>query len=198
LGVKPEKLKFGYQDKGKPILRYPEVAGLCFNLSHSGEEAVVAIAHCNALGIDLEAQSRGASVLRIAECFFSHAERQQISSRPEGPESAALKHWVLKESVTKAVGDSVWDALTSVCPDTLGPNVDWLFPPPAGNEESWALMVGPFRQDYVLALALHSASGWNGKEIRLHDHVLGQGAAKSPLFSPEMKTRHPILRQAAL
>ncbi len=196
LGAKPEELRFSHQTKGKPILRYPEAEGLCFNLSHSGEEAVVAIARCCALGIDLEALSRGASVLRIAERFFSLAERQQISSRPEGPESAALKLWVLKESVIKALGDSVWDAITSVCPDTSGPDLDWLLPPPAGSEESWALMVGPFRKHYVLALALRSASGWCGKTIRFRHHVLGQGEAENPLFSPEMKTRHPKMRQS--
>jgi len=195
LGAKPEELKFGYQAKGKPVLRHPAVKGLCFNLSHSGEEVVLAIAQCCALGIDIEARSRGARVLRIAERFFPLAEHQQISSRPEGSESTALKHWVLKESVIKAVGDSVWDALTSVCLDTSGPDLDWLLPPPDGNEENWTLMVGPFRKNYVLAVALRSASGWSGKAIRFRNHVLGQGESMSLLFSPEMRTRHPISQQ---
>jgi len=174
------------------------VEGLCFNLSHSGGETVLAIAQCCALGIDLEARSRGTRVLRIAERFFPLAERQQISSLPEGPENVALKHWVLKESVIKAVGDSVWDALASVCPDTLGPDLDWLLPPPVGSEKNWALMVGSFRKHYSLALALRSASGWSGKAIRFRNHVLGQGESKDLLFSLEMKTRLPITQQAAV
>jgi 4'-phosphopantetheinyl transferase len=198
LGVRPEELRFNRQTKGKPVLWHPDVEGLCFNLSHSDEETVLAIARCCALGVDLEALSRGASAMRIAERFFPLAERQQILSRPEGRESAALKLWVLKESVTKAVGQSVWDALTSVCLDTSGPSLDWLLPPPAGSGESWALMVGPFRERYVLALALRAAGGWSGKTIRFRNHVLGQGEAKSLLFSPEMKTVYPTTRQAAL
>jgi 4'-phosphopantetheinyl transferase len=197
LGARPGELKFGRLTKGKPMLRDPEVEDLCFNLSHSGEETVLAIAQCRALGIDLEAKSRGATVMRIAERFFPLAERQQFSLRPEGRESAALKLWVLKESVIKAVGGSVWDALTSVCPDTSGRYLDWLLPPPAGSKESWALMVGSFRKRHVLALALRADGGWDGKTILFRNHVLGQGEAESLIFFPEMKTRHPIIRQAA-
>ncbi len=194
LGAKPEELKFDYQAKGKPVLRHPVVEGLCFNLSHSGEEVVLAIAQCCALGIDIEARSRGARVLRIAERFFPLAERQRISARPEDSESTALTHWVLKESVIKAVGDSVWDALESVCPDTSGPDLEWMRPPPAGNEENWAQVVGPFRKNYLLAVALYSTNGWSGKAIRFRHYVLGQGESESPFFCPEMGTRHTISR----
>ena len=113
-------------------------------------------------------------------------------SRPEGPENTALKLWVLKESVTKAMGESVWDALASVNLDTSGPCLTWSLPPPAGREKDWALILGPFRDRYILALALRSASGWSGKTIRFRTHVLGQGETESPLFSPRLKTRHSI------
>jgi len=198
LGVKPEELRFSHQSKGKPILRTPEVEGLSFNLSHSGQEAVLAIARCGALGLDLESRSRGASALRIVKRFFPLGERKQISSRLEDPESTALKLWVLKESVTKAVGDSVWDTLTSVSLDISGVNLDWLLPPPAGREKDWALMLGPFREDYIFAIALRSATGWNGKTVRLRTHVLGQGEAETPHFVPELKTPHPIIRPNTL
>lgn len=196
LDVKPEELRFGLQGKGKPALTYPAAEGWSFNLSHSGQESVVAIAHCNAIGIDIEALSRGANVMRIAERFFSSAERRQIASWPEGPDNAALKLWVIKESITKALGESIWDALTGVQPNITGRNLGWLRPPPCGSEDNWALVLGPFRRRYVLALALHSPNGWSDKTILFRNHVLGQGETESLPFCPKMKTKNPITRPA--
>jgi len=190
LGVAPEELSFSISTHGKPVLQHPDAEGLCFNLAHSREEAVVAIARCDRLGVDLEPQSRGAAALRIATHMFPHAERRLISSHSRGAEYAALTHWVIKESVAKAIGCGVGDALTSVCIECRGPELDWLLPPPAGHVNSWTLMAGLFRQHHVLALALQAHNRWHEKAIQIHSHVLGTDENSSILFSPITKTRN--------
>jgi 4'-phosphopantetheinyl transferase len=54
LGEPPDALGFGYRDKGKPYLATPPGAPLRFDVSHSGDLALLAFARDRELGVELE------------------------------------------------------------------------------------------------------------------------------------------------
>lgn len=99
----PESLDFDYGAKGKPALRH---ADLGFNVSHSGDLAVIAIAPQRAVGIDIERYRDDLDHLKLARRFFSDAERDDIDSLPlDQRQDAFYACWTRKEAYMKAVGD---------------------------------------------------------------------------------------------
>src|SRR5215204_4262422 len=76
LDAAPETLAFELGEHGKPSLREPldaEDARVEFNLSHSAELALVAVARDHPVGVDVERWSE-VEHLELAERFFSRAE----------------------------------------------------------------------------------------------------------------------------
>lgn len=103
LRCRPESIAFTYGAKGKPALAQ---GGLTFNLSHSGDLAVIAVAESRAVGIDIERYREDLDHLKLARRFFSEAERQDIDALPpEKRQDAFYACWTRKEAYMKAVGD---------------------------------------------------------------------------------------------
>ncbi len=99
----PQNLSFAHNKHGKPSL-VNNTEKLHFNLSHSQENALLAVGKENELGIDLEYFSKR-SYLGIADHVFSAAEIHALTQLPE--ESQALSFftiWAQKEAFIKAVG----------------------------------------------------------------------------------------------
>ena len=88
---------------GKP---HVQDAALQFNLSHSGDAALLAIARNVALGVDLEQLGRRERpVLALAQRFFDPAEASALAALPpQRQQSAFLELWCCKEAVLKALG----------------------------------------------------------------------------------------------
>ena len=109
LGIKNDRLVFGSNGYGKPILLDPH--GIHFNISHSGSWVVCAIED-KKVGIDVELIKP--INMKIAERFFSKDE--YISLR-NVPEKMRLKYfymlWTLKESYIKAEGNGLNIPLSS-------------------------------------------------------------------------------------
>ncbi len=75
-GVEPENWRFEQGEHGKPrLVEAPET--LNFNLSHSHERVVCAIAR-NPIGVDIEYCGRANDVLAIAERYFSAIESRDL------------------------------------------------------------------------------------------------------------------------
>lgn len=91
---------FEYGEQGKPFL--PDHS-LWFNLSHSGDWVLCAVAGCE-VGCDIE---KVAPVdLRVAKRFFFHSEYERIMEEPIKEKQTELffRYWTLKESFMKATG----------------------------------------------------------------------------------------------
>jgi 4'-phosphopantetheinyl transferase len=105
LGSPPGALRFDYSRFGKPSL-----AGtpLQFNVSHSGELLLIAIAHHRAVGVDVEQIRREMSVVEIAQRFFSANERTALAAlaEPLRPD-AFFACWTRKEAYIKARGEGL-------------------------------------------------------------------------------------------
>jgi 4'-phosphopantetheinyl transferase len=111
VGAEPTALDFVIGAHGKPALR--EGTGrppLEFNLSHSDDLALVAIARAHAVGVDLERWSEGVEHLELAERFFSPGERRALRALAHEPdliEAGFFAAWTRKEAYLKATGHGI-------------------------------------------------------------------------------------------
>lgn len=132
LGV--QDLELG--EHGKPFLRG---GGPAFNLSHSGDAALVALAAQVELGVDLERRGRRRNHLALAERYFCAAEAQALA-RCEGDarEALFLALWTAKEAVLKALGRGLAFGLNRLefALEPLPPRLQRI-DPSAGPLEQW-------------------------------------------------------------
>jgi 4'-phosphopantetheinyl transferase len=98
LGEDPAGLRI--RDGGKPRLEPP--APLRFNLSHSGDVAVVAVATEREVGVDVE-RVEERDVERLARRMFLAAEQAAVAEADDAL-LAYHQHWVAKEAFAKATG----------------------------------------------------------------------------------------------
>jgi len=85
---------------GKPHLTGAG-AGWGFNLSHTGDFAVAALARGSEIGVDLESTTRKANIEGLAARLFSDSEQAQVR---EGGRDAFFTLWSQKEALMKALG----------------------------------------------------------------------------------------------
>jgi len=93
---------------GKPHLgpRGQNPASIGFNLSHSGDRFVVALALGMAPGVDIERIRPRRNLRRLTRRFFSRTEQAEIAAAPD-PLGAFYRIWTRKEAVIKADGRGV-------------------------------------------------------------------------------------------
>jgi 4'-phosphopantetheinyl transferase len=108
----PADLVFAAGPHGKPSLVCEDRGrpGACpaFNVSHSGELAVVAVAAHSPVGIDVEQIRPMPDADRLAARFFSAYEYDAYRSHdPEARLSAFFRCWTRKEAFIKACGDGL-------------------------------------------------------------------------------------------
>jgi 4'-phosphopantetheinyl transferase len=99
----PQDLTFEYSKHGKPALSTSH--SLCFNLSHSENQAVYVFGLNGRLGIDLEKHDEHTEKLTIAKRFFSLNEAAALAQVPEDEMTSAFyRCWTRKEAFIKAIG----------------------------------------------------------------------------------------------
>ncbi len=109
LGTAAERLQFDYGQHGKPAIAEPQNgSSLRFNLSHSQNLTVFAVARDRDLGIDLEFIRPIAEAEQIAKRYFSLRENAIFQALSPSQKSAGFfHHWTRKEAYLKAVGNGV-------------------------------------------------------------------------------------------
>ena len=101
-----------YTDDGKPYLRD---GSLHFNLSHSGDFALIAVSPQTPVGVDIERHRERISWERIAQRFFTPREVSAMQSSAD-----FYRLWVMKEAVLKAIGTGLRGGLANVeCGDGM-------------------------------------------------------------------------------
>jgi len=102
----PKELVFLYSDRGKPSLGSCHSGNqLEFNVSHSGEIALLAITRGQALGVDVEQVRNNFDCEAIAQRFFSeHEQRQLAALTPSHRYQGFFRCWTRKEAYIKAQG----------------------------------------------------------------------------------------------
>jgi 4'-phosphopantetheinyl transferase len=161
LTTRPLDISFVYSDKGKPALAPPYAeSGLNFNVSHSGEAALLGFVQSSRIGVDVEKIRNDFDSAAIAGRFFSPHEREQLSRLPSDQRHRAFFHcWTLKEAFIKALGeglshplhqfdvtfDASWDRSVPISLTTR---------PDPSESGRWWLQTVDVDPDYAAALAV--------------------------------------------
>ncbi|NJO80136.1 MAG: 4'-phosphopantetheinyl transferase superfamily protein [Cyanobacteria bacterium RM1_2_2] len=104
----PQDLQFRYSPTGKPSLAHPSDSPLCFNLSHSGQLALYAVAWHREVGIDVEHIRLERDCEHIAERFFAASEQADLNQlSPKLRHQGFFNGWTRKEAFLKATGQGL-------------------------------------------------------------------------------------------
>lgn len=152
LACAPATLCFGYELYGKPILVNSGLPQLAFNVTHSHELVLFAIASGCLVGVDAEYHRPVTQLEALIERYFS--EQEQVDLKTCAPSERAtrfLYYWTTKEALCKATGQGL-QALTSVAVDLSGPRPAVVSI--AGHASSdWQLDLFEPQQGYAGAIA---------------------------------------------
>jgi 4'-phosphopantetheinyl transferase len=162
LGIPAPGLSFVYSSHGKPGLdTLPLARGLAFNVSHTEGIALFAFTLNRKIGVDVEKVRRNFEVEKIAERFFSVAERLALRNLPaEQRYEAFFRCWTRKEAYIKARGEGLSHPLhqfdVSLAPEE--PAALLTTHPNPGEASRWLLRPLPVTPGYMAALAVEVES----------------------------------------
>jgi len=188
LGEPADSLAFVEGAHGKPsLIRAPGASRLPieFNLSHSDELALVAVALGRPVGVDLERWSPESEHLELAERFFSPSERDALRALAGDAErliAGFFAAWSRKEAYLKATGDGITRGLhhfdVSLAPDEPARLLeDRLDPAAAGR---WTMQALAPADGFSAALVATAPL----REVRLYDaRLVRAGGALEPLLT---------------
>ena len=130
LSIAPEVLGFAQNVFGKPRLALrPDQTKLSFNLAHSGEAMLFALASDHRVGVDVEQFRTDFDVMELAQSQFSSEEIRKLQAYdPTERTNAFFRCWTRKEAYVKARGEGLSIPLNQFTvnfgPDEL-PGVSW-------------------------------------------------------------------------
>jgi len=157
LSVPPGGLTFTQNAYGKPALvPYPGQPALSFNLAHSGDVILFALAVDRPVGIDVETVRRDFDVMELAQNQFSELEISSLRSIADPAErtEAFFRCWTRKEAYLKARGEGLGFPLKKFSV-TFGrdesPSVSWAADDPLATER-WSVRDVPVVSGYVAAM----------------------------------------------
>ena len=163
----PHQLSFSRGEYGKPALVNNE--GIDFNLTHSVDLALIAVARGRKVGVDVE-RIRQMEFESIALRYFSRREVSELLALPpEQRENAFFNGWTRKEAYIKAQGLGLSLPLDSF-DVSLAPNESALFRetrPDPREATLWRLESLEVDAQYAAAVAVEG----QGLEFRLWDWI---------------------------
>lgn len=112
LGVAAERIRYLRGPAGKPAVAWPADTGLEFNLSDSGDLALLALSRIGPVGVDVEHLERIPDFSTIAESHFADDERRALLALPSPDQLEGFyRIWTRKEAYIKAIGIGLGFAL---------------------------------------------------------------------------------------
>lgn len=158
---------------GKPALP-PGLSDVEFNVSHTGDLALVALTRKRPLGVDVESLGERQSQDELAARFFSSIERRAYFALPESQRLAAFyRIWTCKEAFLKATGSGLSFPLgrfsVSAAPDQP-PGLLHVDDDPAACER-WSFVIPEVGPNVAAALAV-AGHGWTlSCRTWEHEHI---------------------------
>ena len=169
LQCEPGKLNFDINDYGKPSIKGYKLE---FNLSHSGNLALIAVSRECKVGVDVEHIRSNMEFESIANRFFSPNEVAELISLPlEQRTIAFFNCWTRKEAYIKAQGLGLSLPLDSF-DVSLTPNEPVLLHatrPDSHEANRWSLYSLEVDSGYAAAVAINDKD----LKLRLWDWFLG-------------------------
>jgi len=107
----PDQLRFHYSEHGKPSLVQDKKTELLrFNVTHSENLALFAIATSADVGIDIEIRHSIPMLPQLIQRYCSAQEQATIAAQPLAQqEDCFFYHWTAKEALTKVTGRGLVD-----------------------------------------------------------------------------------------
>lgn len=173
LNSTPAAIRFARALHGKPELAGGDI-DLRFNLSHSGERALLALTVGREVGIDIE-QHRPIDVMSLSKSVFSPLEQDslrqaEVQSRLE----AFYRCWTRKESFIKARGDGLLFPLDGfdVSLEVSAPQLLLACRTVQGETERWVMIELRTELGYSAALTVEGRDWrlveWDNVEAFVH------------------------------
>jgi 4'-phosphopantetheinyl transferase len=158
----PKALRFQYSEKEKPLLTQSP-NHVEFNVSHSGDVALLAFARGRDVGVDVEQLREDFDHKAIARRFFSEQEQVQLTAlAPADRYHGFFRCWTRKEAYIKARGTGLSLPLrhfdVSLKPRDL--NALLATRPDSGEASQWVLQEVSAGEGYVAALCVRG-HGWH-------------------------------------
>ncbi|WP_159949166.1 4'-phosphopantetheinyl transferase superfamily protein [Rhizobium sp. 18065] len=164
LGIAPKDVRFSYTEFGKPHLDTTGECPLEFNLSHSADQALLAVSRNFALGVDIEEIKPIAE--DVAGHFFSAAECAELRAYPPVEQMPAFyRCWTRKEAFVKAHGAGLslaldcFDVSLSARPQRILRRLD----PAVGTATDWTITNVGVAEGFCAAVAILT----HGKAVEL-------------------------------
>ena len=159
LHVPAASLRFDYGEFGKPVLA--QGGAWHFNVAHSGDYALLAIANGREVGVDIEQHRSLPDLMDLAGAVLSPAEAAAWNGLPEaGRVPGFFAAWSAKEAVAKATGRGLGLGLEKL---EVGVPAGGALPAPrsvrVGASAACRLFALPAPAGYAAALALRVAPG---------------------------------------
>lgn len=111
LGMAPDRITYAQGPQGKPCLAAPDSHSgppLHFNLSHSGDWALLGTSPTHHIGVDIECHRPMPDMASVARQVFSEAEQQALHACPPDAQATLFfRTWVGKEACLKALGSGL-------------------------------------------------------------------------------------------
>ena len=154
LDVKPQEFRFSYGEYGKPEL---VDEGLRFNMSHSHDVALFAVALDRELGVDVEHIRADFATEDIARRSFSRVEVAMFNALKKDEQVGAFfRCWTRKEAYIKAIGRGLSEPLDAF-DVTLSPGeAAALVRAERGDTSRWAMFDIDAGYDYAATLAVEA------------------------------------------
>jgi 4'-phosphopantetheinyl transferase len=111
-GSDPALIRFKQNRYGKPFLLCPH-SSVQFNVTHSGDCIVFAVAHGTELGVDVEPVRDSAGLASISSYFAAGEQAWLLAADPRERNVAFFTFWVCKEAYIKALGRGLSKSLDS-------------------------------------------------------------------------------------
>ena len=147
IGCAPERLRFDYGAAGKPRLAGDMADGLAFNLGHSGDWGLCAVATGTEVGVDIERVDAQLDFEKLAAGFFSRTEQRRLQScPPHRRRRLFFRLWTRKEAWLKGKGGGFSDPEQELASAHLEGCCT--------HDGSWWLRSFPVARHYLAALAV--------------------------------------------
>jgi 4'-phosphopantetheinyl transferase len=167
-GVRPGELEFSRSAFGKPSLISVEEAsaGIMFNMTDSGEIALVAVSNGREVGVDIERMKTGEDLTAAALQCFCGAEMDLFrAAHPERQAEVFYTLWSRKEAYVKARGEGMSLVLRNIDVSAL----------PVTLDRRWTLADLTVDREYRGAVAL------DGKIRRVTYRAISMTGATAPV-----------------
>jgi 4'-phosphopantetheinyl transferase len=154
LGELPRSIPIEAEPAGKPHVL--GMRGIHFNVSHSAEMAMICIATCGDVGVDLESVRDVPAAAALARRHFTPLEANFVEEGgAAGAAGRFLLCWTRKEALVKALGTGLnLDLRDFVVPLTSSGAILAIDECEGGPAKRWLLLDVPLGDEYVAALAL--------------------------------------------